>query len=258
MRVKTTLSAAKKGGVSTPMYKYQTIAQKLRKKFTDGSYQPGDLLPDQESLANEFNTTRLTIRKAIEQLIHDEVVYVKRGAGTFLRKDVHQNKLEASIDKPVGATKTYAGRNVTSKVLELSARLPTKEEQQALLIDANEPVYVIRRVRYIDGEVFAYEHTIMPTKLTTLTQKVLEGSIYKHLAQVDHLRISRSHRIISAAKATADDVKAMGVQLNDPVLVIKQISYTEEGEPFEYSETHFPYQTSNMVADVNINPPDTW
>ncbi|WP_424321286.1 GntR family transcriptional regulator [Lacticaseibacillus chiayiensis] len=240
------------------MYKYQAIAQKLREKFTDGSYQPGDLLPDQKSLANEFNTTRLTIRKAIEQLVLDEVVYVKRGAGTFLRKDIHQKKVRASVDKPVGASKTYAGQNVTSKILEFSARLPTEEEQQALLISANEPVYIIRRVRYIDDEVFAYEHTIMPTKLTTLTKKVLEGSIYKHLAQVNHLQISRSHRIISAAKATSEDVKAMGVHLNDPVLVIKQTSYTEEGEPFEYSETHFPYQTSNMVADVSINPLDTW
>ena len=240
------------------MYKYQKIAQKLREKFTDGTFQPGDLLPDQESLAKEFKTTRLTIRKAIEQLILDEVVYSKRGAGTFLRKDVHQSKLESSIDKPVGATRTYAGRKVTSKVLALKARLPTKMEQKALIIKANEPVYVISRVRYVDDEVFAYEHTIMPTKLTNLTKEILEGSIYRHLAQTDHLKISRSHRNISAAKATAEDVKAMGAHLNDPVLVIKQISYTDEGEPFEYSETHFPYQTSNMVADVRIDPPDAW
>jgi GntR family transcriptional regulator len=237
------------------MYKYEEISSSLKKMFTDGKYQPGDLLPDQEALARQFNTTRMTIRKAMQALVTEGVVYTKRGAGTFLRKDfnAHDGSLESTIDKPFGTTLTYSGRKVTSKVLGLDARLPTEDEQAKLLIGPGEPVYVIRRVRYVDGRVYAYEHTIMPTKIATITEEVLAGSVYRHLAEEKHLHIAGSHRKVYAIKATAEDVEALGAELNDPVLAITQISYTEEGEPFEYSTTHFPYDTSTIIADVEIH-----
>lgn len=236
------------------MYKYQQISAALKQKFTTGRYHPGDLLPDQNQLAQEFNTTRMTIRKAIQALVVEGVVYTKRGAGTFLRKDYDPTAetLSSIIDKPLGATEVHSGRKVTSKVLALEARLPTDEEQARLMISAGEPVYVIRRTRYVDGQVYAYEHTIMPTKIATITPEVLMGSVYKHLAEERHLRIAGAHRQIYAVKATEEDVTALGATLGDPVLVIHQVSYTNEGEPFEFSITHFPYATSKVVADIEI------
>lgn len=236
------------------MYKYEEISADLKAMFTSGKYEPGALLPDQEQLAREFNTTRMTIRKAIQTLVTEGVVYTRRGAGTFLRKDFrsHEDELDSSIDKPYGTTETYLGRKVTSKVLGLDARLPTGKEQDQLLIGPGEPVYVIRRVRYVDGQVYAYEHTVMPTKIATITEEVLMGSVYKHLADEKGMHIAGSHRKVYAIKATQEDVEALGAKLNDPVLAITQVSYTEEGEPFEYSITHFPYETSSVIADVEI------
>lgn len=236
------------------MYKYQEISAKLKTAFTSGKYKPGDLLPDQETLAKEYGTTRMTVRKAIQALIVEGVVYSKRGAGTFLRKDfdVANHELDSSIDRPIGTTRTYSGHKVTSKVLSLEARLPKKEEQRRLIIGPGEPVYEIRRVRYVDGQVYSYEHTIMPTKIATITADVLRGSVYQHLAEESHIQIAGSHRRVYAIKATQDDVEALGAELNDPVLAIQQVSYTDEGEPFEFSIEHYPYKTSSVIADVEL------
>lgn len=237
------------------MYKYQQIAQALHKMFTDGTYAPGALLPDQEQLAKQFHTTRITIRKAIQLLIVEGVVYSKRGAGTFLRKDYQpaENLEDSPIDKPIGTTATQQGRKVTSKVLGLTARMPTQEEQKALVIGAAEPVYVIDRVRFVEGTVFAYEHTIMPTAIMPITEEILQGSVYAALL-AHGVKIAGSHRKVYAIKATKADVLAIGAKLNDPVLVIKQTSYTEEGAPFEFSESHFPYQHASVTADVELGP----
>lgn len=212
-------------------------------------------MPDQNKLAATFGTTRITIHKAIQLLIIEGMVYSKRGAGTFVRKDfgMAAHRQESIIDKPIGTTRTNQGKEVTSKVLELQARLPTKREAEQLMIDDMDPVYVIRRTRYVDGKVWAYEHTIMPTSIITLTKKVLEGSIYGYLEKKNGKTIAGSHRIISAAKATAEDVEAMGALLNDPVLVINQVSYMDDGQPFEVSESHFPYTASSVVADVQVH-----
>ncbi|WP_057706213.1 GntR family transcriptional regulator [Lactiplantibacillus xiangfangensis] len=236
-------------------YKYETIADSLRNDIKSGKYTPGELMPDQNKLAAKFDTTRITIHKAIQLLIIEGMVYSKRGAGTFVRKDfsLTEHRQETQVDRPLGTTRTHEGKKVTSKVLELEARLPTKREAEQLMIDEMDPVYVIRRTRFVDGKIWAYEHTIMPTGLVTLTKKVLEGSIYGYLEREHGMKIAGSHRIISAAKATDEDVEAMGATLNEPVLVINQVSYMDDGQPFEVSESHFPYATSTVVADIQVH-----
>ncbi|MFC6182390.1 GntR family transcriptional regulator [Lactiplantibacillus daowaiensis] len=236
-------------------YKYEVIADNLRQQIKSGKYAPGELLPDQNKLAATFDTTRITIHKAIQLLIIEGMVYSKRGAGTFVRKDfgLTDNRQATQMDQPIGTTRTNAGKKVTSKVLELQARLPTPREAEQLMIDDMDPVYVIRRTRFVDGKVWAYEHTIMPTNIVTLTKHVLMGSIYGYLEKEGGMAIAGSHRIISAAKATAEDVEAMDATLGDPILVINQVSYTDDGQPFEVSESHFPYETSTVVADIQVH-----
>ncbi|HIY93378.1 MAG TPA: GntR family transcriptional regulator [Candidatus Companilactobacillus pullicola] len=239
-------------------YKYKEVADDLRNKINSGKYAPGELMPDQNQIAADYNTTRITVHKALQLLMVEGMVYSKRGSGTFVRKDYSPEKNSSKfgkvspIDKPFGATLTNQGKKVTSKVLELSARIPTTKEADQLIIPPTEPVYVIRRVRFVNGEVFAYEHTIMPTSITTLTKEVLEGSIYGHL-QEDGLSIEGSHRIISAGAADDEDVKnGIASKVGEPVLVIKQLSYLDDGQPFEISESRFPYKTSELTADITL------
>ncbi|WP_125763051.1 GntR family transcriptional regulator [Companilactobacillus hulinensis] len=239
-------------------YKYKEVANKLRDQIRSGNYVPGELLPDQNQLAKDFSTTRITVHKAIQLLVVEGMVYSKRGAGTFVRKDYISDEDSTNygsvspIDKPLGATYTNQGKKVTSKVLELSARMPTTEEADKLIIQPTDPVYVIRRVRYVNKEIFAYENTIMPTKITTITKEVLLGSVYAHL-QEEGLHIEGSHRVISAEKATQLDVDiGIATEVDEPMMVINQLSYLDDGQPFEISITHFPYQRSHITADITL------
>lgn len=239
-------------------YKYKEVAETLRQEIKSGKYSPGELLPDQNQIAKNFNTTRITVHKALQLLIIEGMIYSKRGSGTYVRKDYSPDDHDSTfgkvspIDKPFGATRTNKGKLVTSKVLELSARIPTEEEANKLLIQPTEPVYVIRRIRYVNGVIFAYEHTIMPTAITTLTEDILKKSIYGHL-QKEGLRVEGTHRIVSADKANQIDVDSgIAENLGEPVLVIDQLSYLDDGQPFEISESRFPYRTSKLTADITL------
>lgn len=239
-------------------YKYKVVADELREQIKQGKYAPGELMPDQNQIAKDFSTTRITVHKALQLLMVEGMVYSKRGSGTYVRKDYVQGDHTSNygkvspIDKPLGATLTNQGKKVTSKVLELSARIPTKEEADKLIIQPTEPVYVIRRVRFVNGEIFAYEHTIMPTSITTLTKADLEGSIYGHL-QSEGLSIEGSHRIVSADAADQIDLETgIATKIGQPVLVINQLSYLDDGQPFEISESRFPYKTSELTADITL------
>lgn len=236
------------------MYKYEEISNSLKEQIQSGKYPAGAPLPDQNHLAVQFNTTRITIRKALQNLIIEGIVYTKRGSGTFVRKDFEKSipDSESMIDKPIGTTRTHPKKKVTSKILRFEARLPNDQEQEKLLISSVDPVYVIERTRYIDKKIFCHEYTVMPTEIAKISKKILKGSIYNYLSDIG-LTISGSHRVITADKAQGTDISELNLEVNDPVLVINQISYLEDGTPFEYSESRFPYQSGKIIADINLD-----
>jgi GntR family transcriptional regulator len=235
------------------MYKYEKISQAIRKQILEKKIKPGTMLPDQNQLAKEFNTTRITIGKALQSLIIEGLIYSKRGAGTFVRKDAHfNNEFSNDVDKPLGTTCTHPNSKVTSKFIHLTARIANDNEKKNLLLEDGETVYVIKRTRFIDGKAYSYEQTIMPTKIATITEDILKKSIYQYLKKEYHLEFAGSHRQIMARKVSKEDAEFLGEKIGDPILVISQTSYLVDGTPFEFSESRFPYQSSAVSADVNL------
>lgn len=236
------------------MYKYQEISQQIRQEILNGKYQAGDLIPDQNQIAQDFKTTRMTVRKAIQELIISGVLYSKRGSGTFVRKDFKKNlsgKL-SDINKPLGTTRNSKPEDVSSKILSFSARMPTQLEQEKLLLAATDPIYEIERLRFVKKQLFSYEHTIMPVKIAQLSEEILKNSIYTYLSDKCGLTISGAHRIVTAQKCTSKDITNKIAKKGDPVLVIQQVGYLEDGQPFEFSNSRFPYHNSQVTADIEL------
>jgi DNA-binding GntR family transcriptional regulator len=64
--------------------KHVQLAQGLRARIDDGTYQPGNPIPSEPRLAEEYEINRATVRKAIETLISERRLYRVRGLGTFV------------------------------------------------------------------------------------------------------------------------------------------------------------------------------
>ena len=66
-------------------YRYQDIYSKIKKSIETNHYRAGKLLPTQEQLANEFNVSRVTIKKALNCLEKENLIYTKQGSGTYVK-----------------------------------------------------------------------------------------------------------------------------------------------------------------------------
>lgn len=66
----------------TPLYR--RIKAELKRRIADGAWKPGAALPNRNLLSSEFNTTRVTVDKAIQQLIDEGVLTSQKGSGTFV------------------------------------------------------------------------------------------------------------------------------------------------------------------------------
>lgn len=67
------------------------------------------------------------------------------------------------------------------------------------------------------------------------------------------MNIEGSHRIVKADRADKTDLET-GIAKDkvDPVLVIIQLSYLDDGQPFELSESRFPFENSELIADITL------
>lgn len=234
------------------MPKYKEIAMALKEKIIEGDYQEGELLPDQETLAKSYQTSRVTVRKAIQLLIDEGLLYTRRGSGTYVRNNIKKNNKNVTQINSVFGTSLQEGAEVTSKILRFDVRFPTTYEYEALKIKHTDPVYDIKRVRYVDQEARSIESSIMPLKyIKDLDEEILMGSIYNYIRDELGYTISAAQRVIIASKANELDSQEFGIEVGEPILETNQVVFFDDGTPFDLSKTRYPYTSGKIVADIN-------
>lgn len=65
--------------------KYMQIKIDIESKITSGHYMPGDRIPSENELASQYGVSIITSRKALELLVHDELIYREKGRGSFVK-----------------------------------------------------------------------------------------------------------------------------------------------------------------------------
>lgn len=231
------------------MYRYQEIGHTIQQRILSEEYKPGTRLPHQQELASEFHTTRVTIKKALQPLLDKGVIYSKRGLGTFIKRNLNNvnNATNIAIDEP-----DLRREKASSKIIGFSARLPNKIEQKILLVDAFDPVYEIKKFHFQNNEIVDTEQSIIPTDIIHLKKARVDQSIATYIHKKLRLSISGYHRVLTAEKANENDVTIFKIKSSDLILVLTQIGYLENGQPFEYLKYRFPTKHNTIVANIKF------
>ena len=237
------------------MKKYEAVAEKIKKRIFDGTYQPRTLLPNQLELADEFNVSKITVKRALDYLESIGLLYKQSGLGTYVLGNI---SLMGENDSPVGAfqgLKSQLGDRVSSQVIKFEVTFPTKDLCRRLDIKETEPVYQITRLRLLDKQPFIIEHSYMPVRLVpSLSEDVLEQSIYKYIHQKLQIKFGGAFRKINADRADQYDIKYLGAKKDTPILEVEQIVWTSNGQNIEYSRSRNLYnKRSYTVVETNYD-----
>lgn len=227
------------------------VANKIRQRIREDIYPVGSLIPDQVTLANEFNVSRMTVKKGMDILELEGLILRKRGAGTIVKKTAFSEGLTASIMEYEGLTKQLASHEVKSKVVSFKLDFPDEFIQEKLMLNKHDPIYKIIRLRVVDGAPYILEHTIMNANLIPgINEEILHHSVYEYIHEKLNLQFGGAHRTIHADKSSEYDQEYLNCDEYDPVLEVEQVVYLEDGTPFEYSRSRNKYSTrSYNVVD---------
>lgn len=219
------------------MTKYEMIISDIRKKIQSGAYAVNEKLPTETELGKQYQVSRITVKKAIDQLVLEGLVIKRRGAGTFVKGlSEQEGKLQLQMN---GLFSTLDKSKIRSEVVRFEVIPAGEAIAEKLKIDPEDFVYYCIRYRY-DGQSWrAIDYVYMPIDLIQgLKKEVLYHSIYDYIENTLGLRIQSAHRVIRAVRPNEYDKKYLHVQDTDPILSIEQVGYLDNGVPFEFSDQH--------------------
>lgn len=232
------------------MTKYEVITSDIRKKIQNGTYGASAQLPTEPEMCEAYKVSRITVKKAIDQLVMEGLVIKKRGSGTFVKGlEDHKGQLFTQLN---GLYINMDKTTIHSEIVLFEVVAAGKFIADKLNIEEDAFVYHIIRYRYDDKEWRVLDFVYMPIDLIPgLKKDILYHSIYNYIENALGLRIQSAHRIIRAQRPDDFDKKWLGLKDTDPVLSIIQTGYLDNGVPFEYSEQHhigddFSYKTVSI------------
>lgn len=225
------------------MFKYEEIAKDIKQKIENGTYKPNEKLPQEMEMCKQYNASRITIREAMNLLVHQGLIMKRRGSGTFVKNIMEDLSDKDTIAKSYqfgGFSKDCIGHEISSDIHNLSVINPPEHVASQLKISTSDFTYYICRTRLIDKKPIVVEYTYMPINVISgITMDVLKGSIYDYIENKLKLKIKSAHRTARASLPTADEKKWLDIKADEiiPIFEVEQVAYLDDGRIFEYSKS---------------------
>ena len=225
---------------------YVKLQDVLRGAIERRQLKPQDAIPPERELAQDFNVSRITVRKALDGLVAEGLLNRRQGAGTFVSGRVEKQfaKLTSFSEDMLSR-----GRMPSSEWLLKASGAVTPNEALMLSLSPGTPVYRFHRIRFADGAPMALEQsTIAGSCLPGL--EAVDTSLYAALEAAGN-RPVRALQRLRAVLFDEEQAALLHVEPNAPGLFIERRGFLEDGRTVEMTHSWYRGDAYDFVAELN-------
>jgi GntR family transcriptional regulator len=223
----------KRGSLDQPLY--NTVRSLILIKLRNGEWKPGDKIPTEPELAKLFSVSVGTVRKAVEDLVSEQVLIRRARIGTTVSTHEKYNQFSTFFNF---FNRSNSEMLVEPKLLSFKRVLANKEIGTALGVKGGEGLFVIDNLRLIEGKAVMFDRIWLPQKkFMKLTENGFtnrKGSIYSLYQSQFMMTIVRINEQVEAIQAPEFVRLELGLKKSDPVLKISRYAYTYGDEVVEF------------------------
>lgn len=214
---------------------YLRIRRKIEERIERGEYPAGSVLPSENELADEFGTTRLTVRNAMDALVERGTVRRVQGKGAF----VTSRDIDGTTSMPQGGFRKVAealGMEPSVRLLASGRRKAGAYYGWLFGIPEDDLLYSLRRLNSLDGQPVALESTLIPLSLLPTIEEVdiQVFSLYETYELLGH-KVARVQEKLDVLALTAREAGLLHVDAGDVAMVSEGVSYDISGNAIEYA-----------------------
>ena len=216
----------------TPLYAQLKIH--ITSAIASGELAPGDQLPSQRALAERHEASHMTVRRAIDELLHDGIIAAIPGKGLYVaapKQQAESGPLVSFSDDMVRRGLLATSQILAAEIVGASALLA-----QIFALLPESPLVYLRRLRLADGAPMAIQTAFLPAAICPglLTHDLASGSLYTLLRETYSLQLAEGHTTVEAALADIETAGLLGIAPPAPLLITEQITTDERHRPVEF------------------------
>lgn len=234
--------------VAAALPKYYVLKEQILALIEDAA--PGTLIPTERALAEQYGTSRTTVRQAIGELVAEGRLDRTQGRGTFVAppKVTHVRQLTSFSDDAASQ-----GLTASAVILDISVVPADPAAARRLALEAGTEVHRVERIRLVNGEPLAHETAFLAGSLPGLAHNVeTRGSLYSALNEDYGIRISEVEDTVETKLAGPDEVRLLDVEMGAPMLLVHRLGFDADGAPVEWTRSVFRGDRFRFVAKMRM------
>lgn len=213
--------------------RYHQVYVTLRAWVRDGTYPPGAQIPTEPELCEIFGVSRITVRKAIADLVREGWLLRQQGRGTFVQLSAAREAATLDLNEARGHVADLAAvtevRGLVIREVE-----PDEETRAALDLPADARVQRAVHVRLLRGVPLGYITTFVPLDIAARVDaaEMARRPMFELLGRAG-IEIGEAEQLIGATLAGVEAARALGVEVGAPLLRLTRVVFDADSRPVE-------------------------
>jgi GntR family transcriptional regulator len=227
---------------------YAQVEEVIRRRLIDNYWKPGDVLPSEFDLARELSVSQGTMRKALNDMVSENLLERRQGRGTFVSEYTERRALFLYFN--------LIGRDgeraiPVSRILACEQRSATEDERDRLQLAPGAEVIALHRVRSLDDKPSMVERLTLPQKLFPglSGDTKLPENLYRFYQGEYGVTVAKAGESVRAVAADPLEAQLLGVMPYAPLLEIDRVAVTIDGRPIEWRVSRCNTANYSYVAE---------
>lgn len=233
-----------------PVPLYYQLEQDLRGRIDAREFAPGDPLPSEDQICEQYGVSRITVRRALESLHQQGLIDRRRGVGSFVatRPDGLNSHLRGSLNEFLASASA-----LTTRCLALERAVPPAKVATLLELAEGEEAIRLDAVGSLDGTVpVAYLEIWFPLDIgEILVPDDIVGTmpVIRLVEAKKQLRVTRAEQVISPGHAGEDAARQLGIAPDAPILKATRVYFAGKDRPIEVAIVRYHPERYRYAVD---------
>jgi GntR family transcriptional regulator len=233
---------------------YSMVEEVLAGEIARGSLKPGDRLPSEDELLRRFDVSRITVRRAVQNLIQRGLLEIRRGLGTF----VLAPRISQDLTKLTGFVEDMAvhGRKASARLVSKEVVAASAVVARQLGITKGTRVMRIERVRLADHVPMSFDETYLPLEIgkAVASHDLRTKPIFTLLEEKYGIPLTEAEYRLEAAAASEKIARMLAIRAGVPIFRIERTSYTTDGTAVDYEMLSYRSDLIQFVTRLARQP----
>lgn len=235
---------------------YSRIATILQNRILSGQCEPGEKLPTENELVQEYGVSKITIRNALSLLEADHLITRTRGKGTFVADvipDIRQN-IHTSLNAMIRVLARSHTKLLQIKQIKIGESRIPKDICAFFRKSKEEEIGRIRRLVTLNRVVYFYENYMPFDMARHINRKELaeKRSIQEILKNRVGLKVTKGEMYLQAIPSERDISELLKCQPFEPLIHVQTYFWSAPEKPFEIVNRYLRSCNFKYKVDVNV------